>query len=116
MAKMKELYEKVAADKDLQEKFSSIVKAAESAGQEATEKKLVAFAREAGYEVSIEEARKFFKILSEEKGGALSDSELDMVAGGKNLDFILTSIGSLGLECAVNSIEGAIRKMKCENI
>jgi predicted ribosomally synthesized peptide with nif11-like leader len=82
MDKMRELYEKVAKDSALQEKFSGIMKAAEKAGKDETEKKLVAFAKETGYEVTVEEMVGFFKNL-EAKEGTLSEEELDAVAGGK---------------------------------
>jgi predicted ribosomally synthesized peptide with nif11-like leader len=82
MSKMKELYEKVAKDSALQAKFAEIMKEAAEAG-EATKEKLIAFAKEAGYEVSFDEAQEFFKALSEKKEGDLSDADLDMVAGGK---------------------------------
>ena len=83
MEKMKELYGKVAKDNGLQAKFAEIINGAENAGEEATKEKLVAFAKEAGYEVSFDEAQEFFKALSEKKEGILSDEELDAVAGGK---------------------------------
>lgn len=82
MSQMKELYEKVAANNTLQEKFAEIMKNAEAAGKEATEAKLIAFAKDAGFDVSLEEAKAFFrekaKTIEE-----LGDMELEMVAGGK---------------------------------
>lgn len=83
MSKMKELYEKVAADSALQAKFAEILKNAEAAGEAATKEKLTAFAREAGYDISIEEMQEFFGELAESKERDLSDAELDQVAGGK---------------------------------
>lgn len=83
MAQMKELYEKVTADSELQVKFAEIMKGVEAAGEETTKEKLTAFAKEAGYEVTLEEMQKFFKELAESKEGELSDVELDQVAGGK---------------------------------
>jgi predicted ribosomally synthesized peptide with nif11-like leader len=80
MSKMKELYEKVAADSTLQDKFAAIMGGAEEAGKEATEEKLTAFARDAGYDVTLDEMRQFFKELEEAE---LSEADLDMVAGGK---------------------------------
>ena len=50
MSKMQELYEKVSKDSMLQEKFVKIMKDAEAAGEKATEEKLTAFAKEAGYD------------------------------------------------------------------
>lgn len=82
MGKMEELYAKVAGDSALQKKFAEILKGA-AEEQEAAKEKLTAFAKEAGYEVSIEEAQEYFKALIEQKEDALSGAELDMVAGGK---------------------------------
>lgn len=97
MGKMKELYEKVAKDGALQAKFKQINDGAAEAGEAATKEKLVAFAKEAGYEVSVEEAQEFFKSLSGQKEGQLSDSELDAVAGGKGDVFL--SIATMGFTC-----------------
>lgn len=83
MSKMKELYAKVAGDAALQAKFAAIINEAEKAGEAATKEKLSAFAKDAGYEVSLEEAQEFFATLAEKKEGALSEEELDAVAGGK---------------------------------
>lgn len=80
MTKMKELYEKVAADSTLQDKLATIMKGAEEAGEEATEEKLLAFAKDAGYDVTLDEMREFFK----QEGLELSEADLDGVAGGKN--------------------------------
>ena len=82
MSKMKELYEKVAADSTLQAKFAEIMNDAEKAGKVETEKKLVAFAKETGYEVTVEEMDDFFNKLETEEG-PLSEEELDAVAGGE---------------------------------
>jgi hypothetical protein len=53
----------------------------------------------------------FFKKLTEKKEGELSESELDMVAGGKGLTSILNiaaSAGTLGLACAIGSAQHAV--------
>ncbi len=82
MTKMNELYAKVAADSALQEKFGKII---EEAGDEAAlGEKLIAFAKELGYEITVEEIREFFVSKSESSGGQLSEEELDAVAGGKS--------------------------------
>jgi predicted ribosomally synthesized peptide with nif11-like leader len=87
MGKMKELYEKVAADSSLQSKFAEIMKDAEKADKEEKEKKLLAFAKEAGYVLSIEEVIDFLEKLKSKETGELTDTELDMVAGGKTFTF-----------------------------
>ena len=86
MEKMKELYQKVAADAELQSKFNTIIQDTEKVGAEETEKKLLAFAKEAGYDIEIPAMQEFFRNLAEQKNNELSESELDMVAGGKGED------------------------------
>ena len=89
MSNMNDLYNKVAGDPILQQKFSRIMADAEQAGQEATEEKLLAFAWEAGFEVSIAEIQAFFQGMAAQTEGELSDAELDQVAG------VLTPAGGL---------------------
>jgi predicted ribosomally synthesized peptide with nif11-like leader len=117
MSKMQELYQKVAADSALRNKFTEIMKNAEQAGEEATKEKLIAFAREAGYEVTFEELKEFFAELAESKDRVLSEVELDQVAGGKSVDGILTIVGSvigLGYACALASIGAeSVKKGGC---
>ncbi len=84
---MKELYEKVANDTALQGKFAEILRDAETDEKAPIKEKLVAFAKEAGYEVSFEEIGAFFKSLLEETEKELSDAELEMAAGGKGGGF-----------------------------
>lgn len=81
MSQMKELYAKVAADVTLQEKFANIFKNAEAAGKEETGAKIVAFAKDLGYDVTVEEVKAFFG--DQNKDGELDDADLEMVAGGK---------------------------------
>jgi predicted ribosomally synthesized peptide with nif11-like leader len=83
MDQMKELYEKVASDAGLQAKFLEIINNAEQAGPLETQSKLLNFAKEAGYDISLEEMEKFFKGMIDQEVSELSDLELDMVAGGK---------------------------------
>lgn len=107
MEKMKALYAKVAGDSALQAKFEVIMAAAQKAGPEETGNKLVAFAKEAGYEVGFDEMQEYFKTLSEQKEGELSDEELDAVAGGKSptgVDNIGHSIFTAGIVCAFGSL------------
>lgn len=113
MKKMRELYKKVAADSALQTKFKEILGTAEKDGKESTEAKLLTFAHEAGFEVTMEEANAFLKTLSEDQKGELSQEELDMVAGGKG--GVLLSIGTLGLMCAAGSAVSEIDGGSCKD-
>lgn len=99
MSKMKELYEKVAADSTLQNKFAAIMEGAEKAGEETTNAKLLAFAKEAGYDVTLEEMQTFFKGLTENSTRDLSDAELDMAAGGRSQGWYFLSIPSFRFGC-----------------
>lgn len=83
MSKMMELYDKVTADFTLQEKFLEIINSAPDSGSEITGQKLSDFAKDAGYEISLDEMKAFFEEMAESKEDALTESELDMVAGGK---------------------------------
>ena len=119
MSNMNDLYNKVAGDPILQQKFSRIMADAEQAGQEATEEKLLAFAWEAGFEVSIAEIQAFFQGMAAQTEGELSDAELDQVAGGKSqsggvnvfLTVVLTTV------CALTSIVVEVTEQgQCGNI
>ena len=119
MDEMKKLYEKVAKDSALQAKFNAIISDAEKAGEAATAEKLAAFAKEAGSEVSLDEMKAFFKELVEKEKGELSDSELDMVAGGKSLSgifHVFTSVASAGVSCAVNSASEETKSRSTDGI
>jgi predicted ribosomally synthesized peptide with nif11-like leader len=83
MDNMKKLYEKVAADNALREKFNKIIASAEQAGAEQTMEELIALAKQAEFEVTAEEIATFFTAMTEKSEGELTDSELDAVAGGK---------------------------------
>jgi predicted ribosomally synthesized peptide with nif11-like leader len=113
MDNMKELYDKVAKDDMLQAKFAEIINNAETTGEEETSKKLIVFAKDAGYEVTMDEIKVYFKDLSEKQSGQLSDAELDMVAGGKGVFGALLSLAGLGIGCAFASIMAEITKDGC---
>lgn len=106
MSNMKDLYTKVAGDPVLQEQFNTILQAKEKAGQAATEERLLAFARDAGFEVSIAEMQDFFQSMAAQAEGELSDVELDQVAGGKSFNGTGAVIMSvlIALSCAVGSL------------
>ncbi|MCQ6274749.1 Nif11 family protein [Bacillus sp. V3B] len=68
MSKLNELYLKVLADSSLQAKFLEIVKDVETVGHEVTGEKLVVFAKEAGYDVTVAEIAAFLKNLAPQQG------------------------------------------------
>ena len=111
MDNMKSLYEKVSADNGLQQEFAGILREAEKAGKEATEARFQAFARSAGFEITIEEMSKFFLEKSQETNGELSEAELDMVAGGKTvgegITQVMLSIVTVIVGCLANASTGA---------
>jgi hypothetical protein len=84
MPKMNELFEKVAKDRDLQAKYVEIIQNSLESGEDATYKKLIDFAKDAGYDIAIDEMKEYFKGMTASKEGELPDSELDQVAGGFN--------------------------------
>jgi predicted ribosomally synthesized peptide with nif11-like leader len=66
------------------EEFAKIVAECKKMGEDATHQKLIDFAKNAGYDITLDEMREFFRNLKETKNGTLTDAELDIVAGGKN--------------------------------
>ena len=60
MSQMKELYEKVAASEELRTQFSSILQAAKEVGEEETSNKLIQFAKDQGFSITIPEFKDFF--------------------------------------------------------
>ncbi len=118
MSQMEKLYQKVAADSELQAKFAEIMKDAEKVGEEVAKEKLIAFAKEAGYDVTVDEMQEFFKELAKAKEGELSDVEMDQVAGGKSLPGISTIVGSvtsLGISCAQSSLMNTATGGNCSD-
>lgn len=67
---------KSTADRTLEAKFAEIMKDAEQAGEDTTSKKLVGFAKDAGYEVTIDEMKAFFKERSRRKMGLYQTQNL----------------------------------------
>lgn len=109
MNQMQDLYRKVAGDPILQQKYCQILAASDQAGPVSTEEKLQTFAKEAGYEVSIQEMQAFFQGMTAKAEGELSDAELDQVAGGKvNPSVVIASVFTLGIVCAAGSIADAV--------
>jgi hypothetical protein len=107
---MQQLYNKVAWDSTLQERFNQIMESAEKDGAETTEQKLLQFAKAAGYEIELTEMQAFFEGMVTQASGELSTAELDQVAGGKSV------IGTMGimssivvpLSCALGSVVAEI--------
>ena len=84
MSQMKELFEKVAKNTELQDLFNQIRLNQEKLGPEETKQQLLAFSKDTGFDISLEEMQTFFLSLQQGQTGELSDLELDMVAGGKS--------------------------------
>ena len=90
MKTLEELYNEVLASEELKKEFLSL-KSEEVEG----------FAAKYGCEASLDEIKAFFE-GKKNQAGALSDEELDHIAGGKSAsgDEILASIVTLGVLCA----------------
>ena len=113
MSQMKDLYEKVSKDGALQSKFNAILNDMKQVGEEATNQALLAFAKEEGFDVSLEEMQEFFQSLSQPKEGELSDLELDMVAEGKNQRYADFSILTVLVGCIAVSIAADLTQGYC---
>lgn len=116
MSEMQKLFEKVSKDAVLFAKFNQIMEMAEKDGKEATEGKLISFAQDAGFDLSISEMNEYFRILAETGTGELSDAELDLVAGGKSIVGslgIVASVLTLGLGCLLISTDNEKSGRRC---
>ena len=82
MEKMSQIYKKVAADQGLQSRVAEILKDEERLGTDEAGQKMIEFAKELGYEITLDEFKAFFNNLIQ-SDRALSQEELDAVAGGK---------------------------------
>jgi predicted ribosomally synthesized peptide with nif11-like leader len=87
MSQMNQLYEKVARDSGLQLKVVKIMENHDHLSNAGVRQRLVAFADDIGFKVTEEEIKKFFYDMTEPSDGELSDADLEMVAGGKNVIF-----------------------------
>jgi predicted ribosomally synthesized peptide with nif11-like leader len=116
MKQMEELYRKVADDTVLQAKLATAMKDADKVGEYAAKQNLTAFAKDAGYDIKMEEMQAFFKDLAEKETEELSDAELDMVAGGKSQGYLVASIMSIGFACAIASIIGSTSNKSCDSV
>lgn len=97
MSKAQEFLKKVAEDKVLQEKMTAII---EGKPEEISDK-VVALAKENGFEITFDEFLKEGK----EQEGEVSDDELDKVAGGGYKDEFKLSVWLAG---AAKAAKGAI--------
>lgn len=103
MERMKELYEKVPKDSGLRTKFEEIMRDAAKEVDAKTSEKLIAFAKEAGYDVTVEEMQAFFMNLVEKAEGEIPEAELDLMAGGKGAGERLFSVATLEHACMIIS-------------
>lgn len=99
---LKALYDKVSKDTELQKKFIEIMVSSSGENSETTRDKLIKFAQDAGYDVSVNEIQEFLKDMATEKEGELNLAELDMVAGGKGEGIGMAVIG--GISSALTAI------------
>ena len=98
MKTIEELYKEVLASEELKNEFLSL-KPEEVEG----------FAAKYGCKASLEEIKAFFE-AKKSQTGALSDEELDQIAGGKGASTTETfiSIGMIGVGCAMLAFVSAL--------
>jgi predicted ribosomally synthesized peptide with nif11-like leader len=87
MSKIHDFFEKVGENQELQTKLIKIISDAEQAGETEIGTKIIDFASEAGFDITIDELREYFKEMAGSEDGSLSDSELNMISGGSFIDF-----------------------------
>ena len=113
MEDLKELYEKVAADPELQKELM------EAVGQAAEGEKMaavLAFGKKQGYEVAETDVKEFFAAM--QSGKELSAEELDAVAGGKDVNYktVFFTVITLGTFCALWSGIAELSDDDCKEV
>ena len=98
MKTLEELYNEVLASEELKKEFLSL-KPGEVEG----------FAAKYGCKASLDEIKAFFE-AKKSQAGALSDDELDQIAGGKGFDPLeaLGSMVTLGYGCALIALMSVV--------
>lgn len=74
------------------------------------------FARERGYDFTVEEGFEALRSIREEqRDGELSDAELERVAGGKNTNHKRNAVSmfSIGIACTVSAIQDRNEQDSC---
>lgn len=101
MENAKAFYEKVTADQGLQQKIGGLAKE----DPKGIEGIILKVAKENGFEFTAEEMKAFTaeKAKTASPTGELNDSELEAVAGGKLVDWIMASALSCGVYCAATA-------------
>lgn len=106
MENAKTFYEKVKVDEGLQQRIGQLAKE-DPKGIGAV---IIRTAKENGFDFSEEELKVFIEERAKtiNSNGELNDSELESVAGGKLIHWIILSIGTFGLYCAASGIDNAV--------
>ncbi len=102
MEKIGLFFEKVQTDVELQEKLRAL----QGKTQDEAVDTVVALALENGFEVTRDDFLRFVETAkaSAAKNGELNEAELDAVAGGGLPEWVIMSVGSMGLGCAASLV------------
>lgn len=100
MESIKQFFEKVQADAELQEKL----KALQGKTQEEVVDAVVVLANKYGFEITKGDFLKYVEAAKAfaAQNGELNEAELDAVAGGGLPEWLIMSVGSIGLACAAS--------------
>jgi predicted ribosomally synthesized peptide with nif11-like leader len=107
MENIKLFFEKVYADADLQEKLKAMQGMAQDEAMEA----VAVLARENNFKITKEDLLKYADAAKEStmKSGELNEAELDAVAGGGPVEWILMTAG-FGIGCIASLVGREIGK------
>ena len=102
MMTMKELFLKIEADTDLQDTFKKIMEEA-AHDVNVAGKRIAQFAKEQGFDVTVEEILESFNSDAAAFGSQISDEEIDSVAGGLSWGALFSTMGQLCDGSGINS-------------
>lgn len=95
-------FEKLKSDRALQEKLMEM----QDKGKEEALEAIIILAKENGFEIRKEDILAHIEVINEK--GELNEMELDSVAGGGALNWIVATVMSLGILCAVTAAAKAL--------
>ena len=101
MENARRFYEKVSADKGLQQKIGELIKK----DPKKIGAVIIKTAKENGFEFTEAEMKAYIaeKAKTVKPNQELSDSQLESVAGGGKTDWVVESIASVGASCAASA-------------
>jgi len=116
---VKKMFAMISEKADFQKKYTSAIESARKESQNVMIEKLIKFGATNGFAFSKDDMAEARRELLDgiNSNGELSESDLAGVSGGMNKSaFIMSSVFTAGMFCAIASISAAIASANCTDI